>query len=242
MSLHSYGSIVSGNVDYQIFRDFAENKGAFHPGATGITVHNKDMSHSITLDVPMPDFSSVTMGKSVYPDTGLKPGIATLISPQYIVSVAHNRGHFPVKFGYQNSTKYNMNTREDNTDADFMAGRLDKLVTEVCPAIITDNDNITDNNTSSFSRFYRVGGGTQKIWKDNKSIEIPNAAYMYLTGGTTPEHFTTHGAGQMQTSMPGDIYTRDILSSHLQQGDSGSPLFGWDSSQNRWELVGIAEG
>ncbi|MJY49321.1 autotransporter outer membrane beta-barrel domain-containing protein, partial [Escherichia coli] len=27
-----------------------------------------------------------------------------------------------------------------------------------------------------------------------------------------------------------------------QQGDSGSPLFGWDSSQNRWELVGIAEG
>ncbi|WP_432417317.1 S6 family peptidase, partial [Escherichia coli] len=27
-----------------------------------------------------------------------------------------------------------------------------------------------------------------------------------------------------------------MLSSHFQQGDSGSPLFGWDSSQNRWEL------
>ncbi|WP_432417230.1 S6 family peptidase, partial [Escherichia coli] len=32
------------------------------------------------------------------------------------------------------------------------------------------------------------------------------------------------------------MYTQDILSSHFQQGDSGSPLFGWDSSQNRWEL------
>ncbi|ENH4346413.1 hypothetical protein ABV546_004691, partial [Salmonella enterica] len=53
-------SIVSAEIDYQIFRDFAENKGMFRPGATDIAIYNKQGELVGTLDkAAMQDFSSV---------------------------------------------------------------------------------------------------------------------------------------------------------------------------------------
>ena len=34
-------SIVRNDVDYQYFRDFAENKGAFRQGASNVNIYNK---------------------------------------------------------------------------------------------------------------------------------------------------------------------------------------------------------
>ncbi|EEV7050335.1 hypothetical protein NOS08_004596 [Escherichia coli] len=34
----TYAGTVNNNIDYQIFRDFAENKGKFIPGVTNITI------------------------------------------------------------------------------------------------------------------------------------------------------------------------------------------------------------
>lgn len=84
-------SVVSSEVPYQTFRDFAENKGVFAAGATNIPVYYKDGTLATTLNLPMPDFSSVNVGSS--------PGVATLINPQYIVSVNHNKGYKNVSFG-----------------------------------------------------------------------------------------------------------------------------------------------
>ncbi|HCP1510505.1 TPA: autotransporter outer membrane beta-barrel domain-containing protein, partial [Escherichia coli] len=222
--------------DYQLYRDFAENKGDFHPGISNITILDKE-GKSTTLNAPMPDFSSVTMGKSIWPETDLLPGIATLIAPQYVVSVNHNRNNFPVKFGYNSDTKYKIVERKNDTGIDFMTGRLDKLVTEVIPATVTD-EVINNESLKKFTYFYRVGGGDQRIWKDNRAIGIPDSKYMYLTGGILPNNFS--GSTKIQIKMGVDVNNLP-LSSHPQGGDSGSPLFGYNSIQKRWELVGVAQ-
>lgn len=83
VGMHAHASVVRDDVDYQLFRDFAENKGKFQIGVNNIDIYN---THGQKLGVvlqgvPMPDFSSVNS----------KIGTHTLIDPQYIVSVAHNK-------------------------------------------------------------------------------------------------------------------------------------------------------
>ncbi|HEY3591121.1 MAG TPA: S6 family peptidase, partial [Buttiauxella sp.] len=124
-----HASIVRDDIDYQIYRDFAENKGPFRPGALNINIH--DMSGNLigVLDkAPMPDFSSV--------DTF---GIATLINPQYIISVKHNTGYTGVFFGGSGNNpdydrhKYMIVDRNEVAFGDLHIPRLDKIVTEVSP-------------------------------------------------------------------------------------------------------------
>lgn len=101
--LPSYASTVRDDVDYQLFRDFAENKGKFtidpNNKNANIAIFNKNgESIGVMLQgVPMPDFSSVHS----------KRGTHTLIDPQYVVSVAHNEpsvihGETPFEFRHYN--------------------------------------------------------------------------------------------------------------------------------------------
>lgn len=84
-------SYVSTDIPYQTYRDFAENKGAFQPGALGVPIHNKDgtlRGHS-SPTIPFIDFSGVSDDRA----------IETLIAPQYAVGVAHNVYHDEARFG-----------------------------------------------------------------------------------------------------------------------------------------------
>lgn len=78
---YSEAALVRDDVDYQIFRDFAENKGKFFVGATDLSVKNKrgqNIGNALS-NVPMIDFSVADVNKR----------IATVVDPQYAVSVKH---------------------------------------------------------------------------------------------------------------------------------------------------------
>ncbi|CAD5460032.1 Temperature-sensitive hemagglutinin tsh autotransporter (plasmid) [Escherichia coli] len=123
----SLAGTANNELGYQLFRDFAENKGWFRPGVTNITIFNKQGELVGTLDkTSMPDFSSV--------DSEI--GVATLINPQYIASVKHNGGYTNVSFG-DSENHYNIVDRNNAPSLDFHAPRLDKLVTEVTPTVVT---------------------------------------------------------------------------------------------------------
>lgn len=88
----SIAALVSGNIPYQTYRDFAENKGQFQAGAINLPIFNKNGELVGQFDkAPMIDFSSVNVGSN--------PGVATLINPQYVASVKHNGGYQGVSFG-----------------------------------------------------------------------------------------------------------------------------------------------
>ncbi|WP_137653830.1 S6 family peptidase [Escherichia albertii] len=227
----SMASVVSGNIPYQTYRDFAENKGQYQAGTTNIPIFNKNGDLVGRLDkAPMIDFSSVNVGSN--------PGVATLINPQYVASVKHNRGYQGVSFG-DGENRYNIVDRNEHGSADFHAPRLNKLVTEIAPAMVTGASQAEILDPSKFPALYRMGSGSQYIQDAQGKWNWVSGAYGYLTGGLLPTSFFTHGAGGIQTYMGGNINDHSVMPSFGQAGDSGSPLFGWNTTRSQWELIGV---
>lgn len=152
VSLSATASVFRDDIDLQYYRDFAENKGKFTVGASNIEIKDKSGN---TLDalfpnVPMPDFSAANRNL----------GIATLVAPQYLVSVAHNTQYNTVEFGapgtnadahhytYKVVDRNDYGIVEGGQHQDYQVPRLNKLVTEVAPATVTD----LGNNVSSLPR------------------------------------------------------------------------------------------
>lgn len=181
---------------------------------------------------PMPDFSSV--------DSGI--GVATLIDPQYVVSVKHNGGYQGVSFG-DGDNYYSIVDRNNAPDLDFHIPRLNKLVTEVTPTSITSQGAVSGAYLDKvrYPVFYRLGSGNQYIKDRNNALDHLSSAYNWLTGGTVGNP-SSYQNGEMLSSSSGLVfdYTRnDVLPIYGEAGDSGSPLFAWDTTLQKWVLVGV---
>ncbi|MCK8894038.1 autotransporter domain-containing protein [Haemophilus influenzae] len=175
---YTEAALVRDDVDYQIFRDFAENKGKFSVGATNVEVrdkNNQSLGSALPNGIPMIDFSVVDVDKR----------IATLVNPQYVVGVKHvSNGVSELHFGNLNGNMNNGNakshrdvsseenryytveknnfptenvtsfTTKEEQDAqkrreDYYMPRLDKFVTEVAPIeASTANNNKGEYNNS----------------------------------------------------------------------------------------------
>lgn len=208
---YTEAALVRDDVDYQIFRDFAENKGKFSVGATNVEVRDKknhSLGSALPNGIPMIDFSVVDVNKR----------IGTLVDPQYIVSVKHAHQYMnDFYFGHYNghrdvsddenkysvvtqnnvnsSEKWDVNKRLD----DYNMPRLNKFVTEVAPTTPTlaGDDLETYKDKEKYPSFVRVGAGRQLVYeKGSRHVEDKehgvdlkdlSAAYNYAIGGTPYE-------------------------------------------------------
>lgn len=222
-STSSVASVTTNLTSYQTYRDFAENKGAFKPGAVNIPLYDKQGNVVTSLNkAPMIDFSSND-----------RTGVATLVAPQYIVSVKHNSGYQSVKFGYGDDTAYTLVDR-NNHWRDFHTPRLNKIVTEVSALDMTDAGTAqgTYQNQERFPVFYRVGSGVQYVKDANGNLVHLAGGYDYKTGGiVNPPFISDWSFVSNATNAP--------LSAYGTPGDSGSPLFAWDAQKNKWVVAGV---
>lgn len=228
-SSSAYASDVGNILPYQTYRDFAQNRGAFQAGASNITLYDKSGKPAGVLDkAPMADFSSVD-----------KTGVATLVNPQYVASVKHNGGYKSVRYG---NYTYTIVDRNNHWGLDFHAPRLNKIVTEVIPSEMTHAGTVNNiyNDKKRFPVFYRVGSGTQYIKTPSGQLQHIWGAYSYLTGGTVGS-LHSYQNGQMISTSSGQIYNaaNGPMATYGEAGDSGSPLFGFDTTINKWTLVGV---
>ncbi|HHF6566607.1 TPA: S6 family peptidase [Haemophilus influenzae] len=205
---YTEAALVRDDVDYQIFRDFAENKGKFSVGATNVEVRDKNnhsLGNALPNGIPMIDFSVVDVNKR----------IGTLVDPQYIVSVKHAHQYMnDFYFGHYNGhrdvsddenkysvvTQNNVNPNEgwhvDKRLDDYNMPRLNKFVTEVAPTTPTlaGDDLETYKDKEKYLSFVRVGAGRQLVYeKGSRHVEDKehgedlkdlSAAYNYAIGGT----------------------------------------------------------
>lgn len=205
---YTEAALVRDDVDYQIFRDFAENKGRFSVGATNVEVRDKNnhsLGNALPNGIPMIDFSVVDVNKR----------IGTLVDPQYIVSVKHAHKHInDFYFGHynghrdvsddenkysvvtQNNVKPNEDWHVDKRLDDYNMPRLNKFVTEVAPTTPTlaGDDLETYKDKERYPSFVRVGAGTQFVYEKgadyvennthNSDIKLLTDAYRYAIGGT----------------------------------------------------------
>ncbi|HAK0597836.1 TPA: S6 family peptidase [Salmonella enterica subsp. enterica serovar Singapore] len=228
---------VSAEIPYQIFRDFAENKGQFTPGATNIAIYDKQGNLVGKLDkAPMADFSSATI------TTGnLPPGNHTLYSPQYVVTAKHVNGSDTMSFGYARNTYTAVGTN-NNSGLDIKTRRLSKLVTEVAPAEVSDVGAVSGAYQAEgrFTAFYRLGGGQQFIKDKNGNLTQIYTNGGFLVGGTVGA-LNSYNNGQMITTPSANIFnpSQGPLANYLIMGDSGSPLFAYDSWEKKWVLIGV---
>lgn len=206
---YSEAALVRDDVDYQIFRDFAENKGKFFVGATDLSVKNKQGQNigNALSNVPMIDFSVADVNKR----------IATVVDPQYAVSVKHAKaevhtfyygqynGHNDVadkeneyRIVEQNNYEPHKAWSASNLGRleDYNMARFNKFVTEVAPIAPTDAggglDTYKDKNR--FSSFVRVGAGRQLVYEkgayhqegNEKGYDLRDLsqAYRYAIAGT----------------------------------------------------------
>ena len=237
------GQVYSG-VDYQYFRDFAENKGKFTPGAQNIAVVNKKGESIGTMmqNAPMMDFSVVS-----------RNGVAALVGDQYIVSVAHNVGYGNVDFGMegrnpdQHRFSYSIvkrnNYKNDGTHpymTDYHNPRLAKFVTEAAPIEMVSNmQGNTYGDLEKYPMRVRIGSGWQFLRDDNDNGNHIAMAYNYLTAGNT---FMQGWANNGEVSLSGDVRHPNQygpLPISGSSGDSGSPMFIYDKTAGKWLLNGV---
>ncbi|EPI7690075.1 S6 family peptidase [Neisseria gonorrhoeae] len=206
---YSEAALVRDDVDYQIFRDFAENKGKFFVGATDLSVKNKrgqNIGNALS-NVPMIDFSVADVNKR----------IATVVDPQYAVSVKHAKaevhtfyygqynGHNDVadkeneyRVVEQNNYEPHKAWSANNLGRleDYNMARFNKFVTEVAPIAPTDAGGglNTYKDKNRFSSFVRIGAGRQLVYEkgvyhqegNEKGYDLRDLsqAYRYAIAGT----------------------------------------------------------
>ena len=236
-------------IDYQYYRDFAENKGKFTVGAQNIKVYNKQgqlVGTSMTK-APMIDFSVVS-----------RNGGAALVGDQYIVSVAHNGGYNDVDFGAegrnpdQHRFTYQIVKRNnyilDKYNADYHMPRLHKFVTEAEPIGMTTNmDGKVYANRNDYPERVRIGSGHQ-YWRTDKDEETNvdssydiSGAYNYLIAGNT---HTQSENGNGTVNFSGNVIRPNYygpLPTGGAQGDSGSPMFIYDAKKKQWLINGVLQ-
>lgn len=248
---YTEAALVRDDVDYQIFRDFAENKGRFSVGATNVEVRDKknnNLGSVLPKDIPMIDFSVVDVDKR----------IATLINPQYVVGVKHvSNGVNELHFGNLNGNMNNGNakahrdvsseenryfsvekneyptklngkavTTEDQTQKrreDYYMPRLDKFVTEVAPieASTASSDAGTYNDQNKYPAFVRLGSGTQFIYENGTRYEL------WLGEGKNK-----HDAGGYNLKLVGNAYTYGIAGTPYKVNHKNNGLIGFGNSNN----------
>ncbi|HHF6660648.1 TPA: S6 family peptidase [Haemophilus influenzae] len=243
---YTEAALVRDDVDYQIFRDFAENKGRFSVGATNVEVRDKNnhsLGNALPNGIPMIDFSVVDVDKH----------IATLINPQYVVGVKHvSNGVSELHFGNLNGNMNNGNakshrdvsseenryfsvekneyptklngkavTTEDQTQKrreDYYMPRLDKFVTEVAPieASTASSDAGTYNDQNKYPAFVRLGSGSQFIYKKGDNYSLI---------------LNNHEVGGNNLKLVGDAYTYGIAGTPYKVNHENNGLIGFGNSK-----------
>ena len=217
-----YAGTVTSLIDYQLYKDFAMNRGKFKVGATNVVVDRKDGT-SMTINVPIPDFASTD-----------SIGVGTLIDPSYVGGVKHNRGYQKVTYGYKTGHTYKLIDRNEHPQWDKHAPRLHKLVTDVAPSKVAIKPKVND-----YAIFTRVGSGTQKVISPDGTVKQVAGAYKYLTGGIIP---VDKMHGDWTVDDQGNFLNTNMVPSspfpiNLEAGDSGSPLWGLNKNTGEWEIV-----
>ncbi|MBJ1790599.1 autotransporter outer membrane beta-barrel domain-containing protein [Neisseria meningitidis] len=234
-------------INYQYYRDFAENKGKFAVGAKDIEVYNKkgELVGKSMTKAPMIDFSVVS-----------RNGVAALVGDQYIVSVAHNGGYNNVDFGAEGSNpdqhrfsyqivkrnNYKAGTNGHPYGGDYHMPRLHKFVTDAEPVEMTsDMRGNTYSDKEKYPERVRIGSG-HHYWRydDDKHGDLSYSGAWLIGGNTHMQGWGNNGV----VSLSGDVrHANDYGPMPIAgaAGDSGSPMFIYDKTNNKWLLNGVLQ-
>lgn len=257
------------DVPLLTYCDFGQNLGRFsvtqlnalqqHLSADGVRLSYTGGQADQVLPHPMIDFRA--QGDN---------GAFAAIGRNAIVTVAHNGVQQPTfsarHLGAEHAVHYSgieFRSSEDNVFllqplCDFKITRLSKIITDVTPAVLYPARKFGERDGALM---YRAGSGTQfaAVREADGTVkhELMAAPYIYITGGVTAAresgdaNWISRPPRLSDDSMAWLNFTRwepDMVSASAplpyagQEGDSGSPVWGWNDKTERYELIGCMQG
>ena len=238
---------------FRDYLDFGQNKGMFVPGATGLSIMDKNGNMLELPNVPFPDFSPVS-----------NTGPTTYVGGGFAVTAAHNKKWGAWKkdvgepfwgissYGMHERPIYqpNYNTKPDEAAIhdDFAIVRLNKYVVET-PGY-TDAVDVTLNNQEFLDRYgvvyngkkmvlaYRAGAGVLYTTYKGKKTEFKSADYRseLLSGSIYRLNSWNPGGDRADFVKLFDFYNETT------GGDSGSAVLLWDNKLQKWVIAGVLFG
>lgn len=243
------GNITEEQFFYQDYMDFGQNRGRYTAGTQGVTItqrkydpttkkyatvygdYSTNPEQSKFFDVKMPDFS----GPVDRTFSNL-----TAIGGSYIASVWHVTELPGVTYFSGPDFRYDFVEKQTtgNQTTDRSLVRLNKFYTGATAEVIEVSKG-KPLDAKRYTHFWRAGQGDM-YYTNNKTIKngIHKIGYgfpgNYKTGGII-EYINT-GNNKINFHVKASTF----FSNFITKGDSGSPLFAWDSYEKKWVVVGFA--
>lgn len=223
-----FSNIADSNFSYQDYMDFGQNKGMFTPGARDFYLVEKGTGTVYKFDVPMPDFVGTTDNN----------GVMTLVYGSYVFTAFHTvlGNAYTDNFAY---TKVDT-IRSDDAVVDTAYVRYNKFFTGlVSPDGFLAVDKDEGFDTTRYTEAFRSGQGAAYSRLDITE-EKPNGTVVKIqsagirTGGRLTFARILEN-GRIMFNREGVVFSNNVT-----RGDSGSPMFVWDSQENKWLVVGSA--
>lgn len=232
-------NVFIDNIWYRDYLDFAQNKGIFKPGATGLELVQKDGSVFKLPDLPFPDFSAVS-----------SKGTTTSIGGAYVVTAAHNEkwqengrpSHHSIKSQTWGNTTYRW--EGSRSHGDFAVQRLNKFVVETEGFDGVEIPQNQENWKKLHERYgidvngkrkvimFRIGSGNAQITMNGSTSNLGFANENGWLTGTIFE-LEKWGAG-WSDKFP--------FKNNTTGGDSGSAWFVYDGIEKKWVILGTHYG
>ena len=244
--LSSIGMANHGRYEqyWSDYEDFANNRGKFKIGQKGVIVYKKDgLGDPATIEQPIPNFDGMVDG-----------GAYALWGDSQILSTASHVGnwgsftfiqrHLRKDVELSEGFKNTVNTKKEdivkeyservkmpymrNLGNDYSIGRLGTIAFDgYTPETIKSRDQIHYGDLVA-----RTGGGVNSYAQDGG--ERYPVGYGNIAGGLNKIYHKDGGSFWIQ--MKREIQTP--LDSASRPGDSGSPAYIWDATNQKWLLAG----
>lgn len=238
--------VIRNDYSLQQYKDFALNLGQYRAGNTNVTVYKTDGTTTGYAIPVMPNLDSYC---AIW-GTSNGNGGGSLFSPQYVLTAAH--------LGTPTSgTKINfLSTSGDQTyytgltyrmagygtyGYDGMTIRLTKIVTEVAYTPLCTDTSLISSLSSSKTLLFRIGNGIA-TQANGTGYNVSNINPQSPLGGTllstsVTQNYSTTGNWRITTTLNQGQTNPLGISSH--SGDSGSPLYVYNSDTGQFEIVGV---
>lgn len=268
---NSYAANMSSDVSIITYTDFGQNMGWYKTSdaSNALLTYLRNQAGGVTI--LRADGSVYTMPQEMIDFTGASDnGAFMALGYNATTSVQHNgvfAGSFTSAYvGGQNAVFYQgIEYRIDNTATflhsagggydgrghDYKVTRMSKLITDVVPATLYSGSSTQLAEEAAGALLYHAGAGTMGVYTQNGESRTHSSltgAYDYIIGGVDSidssvtyyeNDGTCTGLNKVTTGYSGSI--DEPLPFEPQQGDSGSPVFIYNTATGQYEYIAAVQ-
>ena len=256
-----HAGIMHEDVAFQTYADFGQNKGRYAVGerVNELLQFIREEDGGIVIsytDGTAPYIISNEQGMISFAGTG-DGGYYAAVAPNAMATVLHN-GSIDASYGERvvgtehainyagidinGSWAFRLAPIQTNGDKyDYMLQRQSKIVTD---AIYNPLSTEVDINGYSGEYLYHSGGGTMKLYKEGIGTVNLCGGYQFIIGSinTITSIWSNDGTNMSLSSDPGygngvGASEANPLPNCIQPGDSGSPIFIYNSETKQYEYI-----